>query len=180
MQLPSWQTREINLLETPVTAPLDAKLQRGVPAEATNQNPVVITGLTQELTQQNTTTDTKKEAPPPEEQPKSNEQPVIVPPDEAQNVGTMPATDTTPQNDVDTTAATSGSTDTEATPPSEEYYEIKKVLAAREKGGKTQYKIRWKDYSPKFDSWEPEEHLNQETLDFLKENPLPVNKASKK
>ena len=39
-------------------------------------------------------------------------------------------------------------------------YEVEKILAKRTNKGRTEYRIRWKGYSEKDDTWEPTENLN--------------------
>jgi hypothetical protein len=50
----------------------------------------------------------------------------------------------------------------ETTP--EEEWEIETILGHRKKGEKTQYKVRWKGYSPRHDSWVKETDLNAPNL----------------
>jgi hypothetical protein len=40
-----------------------------------------------------------------------------------------------------------------------EEYEVNEILEQRQKNGKTEYLIRWKDYRPEDDTWEPLENL---------------------
>ncbi|XP_072013389.1 uncharacterized protein [Amphiura filiformis] len=47
-------------------------------------------------------------------------------------------------------------------------FEVEKILGDRTRKGQTEYKIRWKKFGPKGDSWEPEEHL-LDCTDALKE-----------
>ena len=46
-------------------------------------------------------------------------------------------------------------------------YEVEAILDKRKRRGHTQYLIRWKGYDQEFDTWEPEEYVNncQELLD---------------
>ncbi|XP_068081276.1 chromobox protein homolog 5 isoform X1 [Anabrus simplex] len=55
----------------------------------------------------------------------------------------------------------------------EEEYEVEKVVDSKIVRGQTQYKIRWKGFSPENDTWEPEEDLNCPELiqEFLKSQP---------
>jgi chromobox protein 1/chromobox protein 5 len=39
-------------------------------------------------------------------------------------------------------------------------YEVEKIIAKRTNKGRTEYRIRWKGYSEKDDTWEPTENLN--------------------
>jgi hypothetical protein len=40
-----------------------------------------------------------------------------------------------------------------------EEYEVEEVLDSRESDGKLKYRVRWKNYPPSEDSWEPPENL---------------------
>ncbi|KAK8395312.1 hypothetical protein O3P69_006181 [Scylla paramamosain] len=42
----------------------------------------------------------------------------------------------------------------------EESYEVQEIMDMREVKGRTEYKVRWKGWSAKYDSWLPEEELN--------------------
>ncbi|XP_045613355.2 ABC transporter F family member 4-like isoform X2 [Procambarus clarkii] len=41
----------------------------------------------------------------------------------------------------------------------QEDWQVEKILEEREKKGKKEYLIQWKDWGPKFNTWEPEENL---------------------
>jgi chromodomain protein Y len=41
-----------------------------------------------------------------------------------------------------------------------EEYEVHDILDQRKKNGRTEYLVRWKDYGPKDDTWEPKENLS--------------------
>jgi hypothetical protein len=56
------------------------------------------------------------------------------------------------------------------TPEGEEEYKVDKIINSRKVGCKVEYRVRWKGYSPKEDTWEPQENLvnAQDALkDFL-------------
>lgn len=38
--------------------------------------------------------------------------------------------------------------------------QVEKILEHRDKKGKTEYLIQWKDWGPKYNTWEPEENLS--------------------
>jgi hypothetical protein len=40
-----------------------------------------------------------------------------------------------------------------------EEYEVHEILDERRRNGRTEYLVQWKDYSPKDDTWEPEQNL---------------------
>ena len=48
-----------------------------------------------------------------------------------------------------------------------ESYEIEKIIAFRIIGGKRHYLIKWKDYSPNFNTWEPLDNLLAISDDLL-------------
>ncbi|KAK8729367.1 hypothetical protein OTU49_008792, partial [Cherax quadricarinatus] len=41
----------------------------------------------------------------------------------------------------------------------QEDWQVEKILEEREKKGKKEYLIQWKDWGPKYNTWEPEENL---------------------
>lgn len=41
----------------------------------------------------------------------------------------------------------------------QEDWQVEKILEHRDKKGKTEYLIQWKDWGPKYNTWEPEENL---------------------
>lgn len=43
-------------------------------------------------------------------------------------------------------------------------FEVESILDSRTRKGKTEFKIRWKGYSPSSDTWEPERNLNCEEI----------------
>ena len=43
-------------------------------------------------------------------------------------------------------------------------YEVERVVAKRVKGGKGEYYIKWKNYSPCENTWEPAEHLSEDLI----------------
>ena len=43
-------------------------------------------------------------------------------------------------------------------------YEVERVVAKRNRGGKAEYFIQWKNYSPAENTWEPAEHLSEELI----------------
>ena len=43
-------------------------------------------------------------------------------------------------------------------------YEVERVVAKRVKGGKEEYYIQWKNYSPCENTWEPAEHLSEDLI----------------
>ena len=43
-------------------------------------------------------------------------------------------------------------------------YEVERVVAKRVKGGKGEYYIQWKNYSPCENTWEPAEHLSEDLI----------------
>lgn len=40
------------------------------------------------------------------------------------------------------------------------HYQVQEIMDKREVKGRTEYKVRWKGWSAKYDSWLPEEELN--------------------
>lgn len=48
-------------------------------------------------------------------------------------------------------------------------YEVESVLGMRWEKGKKLYLIKWKDYEDSDNTWEPEEHLDPETLQELRQ-----------
>ncbi|BET02017.1 Chromo (Hypothetical proteinRromatin Organisation MOdifier) domain [Nesidiocoris tenuis] len=48
--------------------------------------------------------------------------------------------------------------------PEPKDFEVESILDSRVKKGKTEYKIRWKGYSAKSDTWEPEKNLSCQDL----------------
>lgn len=47
------------------------------------------------------------------------------------------------------------------------FFQVEKIVDARERRGKTEFLIHWKGFESKFDSWEPKENLSgcQDLLD---------------
>ena len=43
-------------------------------------------------------------------------------------------------------------------------YEVDRIVAKRVKGGKAEYFIRWQNYSPSENTWEPAEHLPEDLI----------------
>lgn len=43
-------------------------------------------------------------------------------------------------------------------------YEVEHIVAKRGKGGKVEYIIQWKNYSPGENTWEPAEHLPEDLI----------------
>ena len=62
------------------------------------------------------------------------------------------------------------------TKDSEIYWGIERVIKGRYRDGQLEYLIKWKGY--KKPNYEPVENLNQETLDYLKENPVKITGRS--
>ena len=54
------------------------------------------------------------------------------------------------------------------------FYEIEKVIRGRYHEGNLQYLIKWKGFSPKFNTWEPECALNDEARDYLSKHPVKI------
>ena len=52
----------------------------------------------------------------------------------------------------------------------EDWYEVDHIVRHRRKGQRTEYLVRWKDYGPHEDTWEPEGNLknSKETLNEYK------------
>ena len=48
---------------------------------------------------------------------------------------------------------------------SEENYQVGKIVNHRFRKRKIQYLIRWKNYTPDDDTWEPKENLESETIE---------------
>ena len=44
-------------------------------------------------------------------------------------------------------------------PEDDEMYVVEKILKERTRNGKKQYLVRWRNYPPAFDSWEPAENV---------------------
>lgn len=59
-------------------------------------------------------------------------------------------------------------------------YEIEKILRARRRKGKIEYFIKWKNFNSKFNSWEPEENLNDAAKEWLDKNHLIIENSYKK
>ena len=62
---------------------------------------------------------------------------------------------------------------------SEKVYEVSKILRGKETPQGKYYLLRWKGYSPKYDSWEPEDNLNEATKQHIEQNPVPMLKNKK-
>ena len=43
-------------------------------------------------------------------------------------------------------------------------YEVERIVTKRVQGGRAEYLIRWKSYSPSKNTWEPAEHLPEELI----------------
>ena len=48
--------------------------------------------------------------------------------------------------------------------PEEEEYEVERILNKRIKKGKVEYLVKWKDWSSKYNSWEPEKNIFDKKL----------------
>ena len=46
----------------------------------------------------------------------------------------------------------------------EDFYEIQSIVDHKGKSGNYKYRVRWKGYNAKDDTWEPAEHFNDRTL----------------
>jgi len=46
-------------------------------------------------------------------------------------------------------------------------FEVEKILETRKRNGKNEFKIRWKGFSRSSDSWEPQENINEQLVQFL-------------
>jgi hypothetical protein len=80
------------------------------------------------------------------------------------------------ENTIDSDINTEESNDEESQEDTEEYL-VEDVLKGRKlKNGKLEYLIRWKGYGEEFDSWEPEENLNDFTRSCLKTHPVEIVK----
>ncbi|XP_072023286.1 uncharacterized protein [Amphiura filiformis] len=53
-------------------------------------------------------------------------------------------------------------------------YAVEKVIRGKFVNGKLHYLIKWQNFSSKSNSWEPEDHLTDATLDSLKTNPVRI------
>jgi len=48
-------------------------------------------------------------------------------------------------------------------------YEIESILKHRKSRNRIQYLVKWKDYGPQFNSWEPEETLLENAAEIINE-----------
>jgi uncharacterized protein (UPF0335 family) len=95
--------------------------------------------------------------------------------DTSEIMQTMHSVPTT-ENAIDSDINTEESNDEESQEDTEEYL-VEDVLKGRKlKNGKLEYLIRWKGYGEEFDSWEPEENLNDFTRSCLKTHPVEIVK----
>ncbi|KAK8729369.1 hypothetical protein OTU49_008792, partial [Cherax quadricarinatus] len=62
----------------------------------------------------------------------------------------------------------------------QEDWQVEKILEEREKKGKKEYLIQWKDWGPKYNTWEPEENLEgcQDIMKRFKEQEKKQKKRS--
>ena len=49
----------------------------------------------------------------------------------------------------------------------EEVFEIDKIVGRRERGQQTFYQVKWKGYTPRQNTWEPEESLIEDGREEL-------------
>ena len=62
-------------------------------------------------------------------------------------------------------------------------YEVERIVAKRIKGGKAEYFIKWKNYSPAENTWEPVDHLPKELIAAFEDrsvNPLRADESSER
>jgi hypothetical protein len=58
-----------------------------------------------------------------------------------------------------------------STASSEEYYTVETILDKKKEDGTTFYLIKWQDFSPQHNSWEPAENLNPKLIkEYQEEN----------
>ena len=62
----------------------------------------------------------------------------------------------------------------ESNEPVETFYEIEKILKGRYHEGSLQYLIKWKGFSSKFNTWEPEYALNDTAREYLAKHPVKI------
>ena len=60
--------------------------------------------------------------------------------------------------------------------PDEQEYEIERVVRGKFKNGKLNYLIKWKNFPARCNTWEPVEHLNTATLEYVKDHPVRITK----
>ena len=71
------------------------------------------------------------------------------------------------------------SADKQAVDDEEPTYEVDKILAHRERHGRREYKVRWKGFGPRFDTWETAHtflpHYNEPWVEYVKEKKLEID-----
>lgn len=66
-------------------------------------------------------------------------------------------------------------------PAEDGLYEVDRLVAKRINNGQTEYEVKWKGYSEKHNTWEPEENMKKKWLErYERSHNLPVKKTPKK